>query len=336
MYYGINMLKLKNPKKIYIIIVGVWMLVLLAFRGEYVGNDTRTYMERYAVFARVDWKNLQYISELYQMEYFFAIFNKALALISDSPRLLIIVTSILFVKTLCDEVYRTSVNPCLSFVIYVGLGTFTGGMNTMRQQIALSFIICSYKYIKEKKLKEYMILILAAAVFHKSALVMLPMYWVSQIHIDKKIIGMFMASVLFFVVIGDRVAWFVVSKFYPGYIENFGNNGEVGALLIYTALLFITIFYAKGSYRSVYLSFGMVLIYLTLLTFYAPIAERLFRYFSSMFIFAIPNAIGNIRYYSTRKAAECLVSIAMMAYFFLIICGSNVTGVVPYKFMWAS
>lgn len=67
--------------------------------------------------------------------------------------------------------------PSMLFVLMTN-GTYFMWMNGIRQIIAMSIFIFSIQYIKEKKIINYMLLVLLAFLFHKSALLLIPLYFV--------------------------------------------------------------------------------------------------------------------------------------------------------------
>lgn len=69
----------------------------------------------------------------------------------------------------------------VSVYAFVGLTFFYGTMNLMRQSVAGLIALFCYPFAREKKWAPYFVLLLAAALFHRSALVLLPLYWIARL-----------------------------------------------------------------------------------------------------------------------------------------------------------
>ncbi len=68
----------------------------------------------------------------------------------------------------------------LSWLMYFVL--FLGYNHTiLRQGVAIAFTLYSFRYIIDKNIKMYMVFIVAATLFHSSALLFLPAFWVANI-----------------------------------------------------------------------------------------------------------------------------------------------------------
>jgi len=65
--------------------------------------------------------------------------------------------------------------PFLAFAIAIPYMGIVVSMGYSRQVIALSFVMLGYKYLSEGKLRHYLLYIFVAALFHKSAVILLPL-----------------------------------------------------------------------------------------------------------------------------------------------------------------
>jgi len=74
-------------------------------------------------------------------------------------------------------IYRYSKNVWMSVLLYVNLYFFYCTMNFMRQSIAISIVLFAYTFLMNRKFIPYCLLILAAALFHSTVLIMLPAYF---------------------------------------------------------------------------------------------------------------------------------------------------------------
>ncbi len=58
------------------------------------------------------------------------------------------------------------------------LGEWHGSFNGIRQYLAAAVLFCGHRFILERKIKQYLIIIIIASCFHVTALTMLVTYWI--------------------------------------------------------------------------------------------------------------------------------------------------------------
>lgn len=69
----------------------------------------------------------------------------------------------------------------LAVIILFGIGFFFRQTNQIRQMVALAFTLYSTRYIVERRPVEFFLTCLIATGFHLTALIMVPMYWLSRV-----------------------------------------------------------------------------------------------------------------------------------------------------------
>lgn len=79
-----------------------------------------------------------------------------------------------FIKGIKD---RPEILALTIFFYFTSLYLFLS-LNVLRQCLAFSFIVSAVPYAKEKKFLKYMAIIIVATLFHKSAIMFVPLYWV--------------------------------------------------------------------------------------------------------------------------------------------------------------
>lgn len=94
--------------------------------------------------------------------------------------------SFLTIALVGRTIYKYSYDLNFSALIFLFAGCWTGSFNGIRQYLAAAVIFAGHRYIYEKKLWKYCLTIIVAMVFHKSAIVMLPMYFIPTKKVDFK------------------------------------------------------------------------------------------------------------------------------------------------------
>jgi hypothetical protein len=64
----------------------------------------------------------------------------------------------------------------LAIVMFLNIGLFSIYFSALRQVIAVGFGVIAYKFTKEKKLLLFLLMVLVATLFHKSAFILVLMY----------------------------------------------------------------------------------------------------------------------------------------------------------------
>lgn len=73
-----------------------------------------------------------------------------------------------------------------SLFLFVALGYYAVMFNGIRQALAMAICFFATRYINERKFLKYVIIILLATFCHTTALIMIPMYFLNKIRVNKK------------------------------------------------------------------------------------------------------------------------------------------------------
>lgn len=173
---------LPEKKKRNILIVSLMpVFCLLAFKSENVGVDTMNYIRMFNTsgeFQAVD--NESRIELGYQ--YLTILLNR----ISDSNQSLFIASAFIICISLFSFLKRTATNPPLALFFFLTMGFFQFSLTGIRQAISIAITLNAMAFIEQKKVLKFLVIILLAALFHKSALFCLPLYWVMNLDVNKR------------------------------------------------------------------------------------------------------------------------------------------------------
>jgi hypothetical protein len=153
----------------------MFILLLLAGFRENTGTD---YMNYYRIFYNEDLQRqvepgFQSLIKLTNKIYYnsFYLFTVIIASIS------------IFLKYLYFKNFRY---PAIGLLIYVGYFYHNLEYNVIRQGLAISLIYFSIKYIKRKSFLKFLLFILCASLFHISALIFIPAYFIINVKLNIK------------------------------------------------------------------------------------------------------------------------------------------------------
>lgn len=340
-----NEVKSNDKNRAYIVCIGISMFIVAALRNYTVGRDVYNYLRRYARFADAEWKEIFYMADSMMFEHGFAILNKLLTYINKNPRFFLVIAAFFIIFSYGMAIYRYSTIPWLSFLLFMTMGFFGSSLNVIRQYIAVAIILFSYNAIKNNKLLEFIVLVLVASNIHTSAIIVLPMYWLSKIKFNKftlfAIFSLFLSGAYVFIRYSKTIIAFMAPYMhtynrYLGELERDSGNGAIGATLIYAAfliLIIIELYNSEEEIKNMYIAFAIASVMLILFSYAISISERALPYFSSMFIFSVPKAITSEKKRRIRIQYVIVICVVLIAYYFAIICRANTGAQIPYE-LW--
>ena len=189
----------------------------------------------------------------------FIFLNWILANVFHNSQSLILVTSIITNTLITLFIYRYTKHFTFSMFLYISSGSFFSSMNIIRQYLAIAIILSGFKYIEEKNLKKFLIIVFIAFLFHKSAIIMIFVYfYVNSLFIDKH---KFIAFLLILLIM------------YNDYVTSYMESGYgVSAIrVLFWSIIYVFILWRQGffirqfkvkkiMFNSIFISFGIILI----------------------------------------------------------------------------
>lgn len=295
-----------------------FLILFAGLRAYTIGTDTPTYK---AVF--------QYLEPKEPLWYGLNIIISSLGLSYTS---LLIAASSLTMIPLAIAIKRSSINPQLSIFIYYGLFGYLNSFNTMRQLVAVSFVLLAYTYCKKKY--KCIALIIVAVGFHYSAIVALLIFLIDRLRLNSSIIYLFI-SFVFGCICNDSIfsalmgpyGQYLDSEF--GYRENLSSAIVMAFLL---NLLFLMIFYTSSNklHNSIWLKIFLFGIIITNMTMQLVLGARIIMYFTMAQTVLYPSYF---KYNRERHPAllQLIVFVYILTIFSKILVASK-EYLIPYHF----
>jgi len=129
-------------------------------------------------------------------------------------------TSFIIIKIYSWFILKYSINAYLSLVLFVFLAYFSCFF-LLRQYLAVPFTLIAFYYLLQRNQIKFLLWTIIATSFHTSALIILPMYYVYSLPINKRnIIVLFISSIILAALL-HTVASFVMSfsEYYSQYLS---------------------------------------------------------------------------------------------------------------------
>lgn len=150
------------------------LLLVVGLRSANTGNDTQGYINHFSYIRTLDWSA---IAVRRQKDIGFFYFIKLIGCFTDEPQVFLLVSAFASLIGVFDLIWRNSKSPILSLYFYITLGNFFFVLTGMRQAIAMSICMLAMRFIQERKLGRFVLLVCMAAQFHHSAYIFLVMYF---------------------------------------------------------------------------------------------------------------------------------------------------------------
>ncbi len=243
-------------------------------------------------------------------------------------------TVFFFVKAM----YRQS--DCFSYTIFLLMtgGYYFMSFDNVRYYFVLSIALYAMRFALEKKYWRFLLWVGIAACFHKTVLIVIPIYLVARIVWTKKNVWLIPAAVGL-LILGKEVLKFAIFKFYPYYegsvFENtnvsWANIAKCGAVLVF-ALIYFKPIIAKHKHLYFYFNLNLGALLLYSFASYIPELSRICYYMLIGQIFLIPGILVRIEKKWQRILWTILIGVAFAGYFFIFLKRSYATEIrlLPY------
>ena len=311
------------------------LFLLSALRLE-VGNDYGTYVDT--------------IHEIYVGGYVVTepLFNgvvKALCILSGGENYLLVFGVFAFVTIwlFLEILYHQSDNFFLAFFLFMTLGIYFRTFNTVRYYFVLALALYSLRYVLQKEYGKFILMIGFGALFHKSVLVVVPLYLIAALPWKKWHVAVMTGLGVVLVAAQDLVIWFALIL-YPSYRNTIyletesGFAGNIMTLVRCIAVCLLALVCGKKTIRDNpkgRLYFQMNLLAIGLYTFasFLPLVGRLGYYLITSHVLLIPLLLKNTEDAKKRRLLTAIVIGAGVLYFlyFLMTADREGVRVLPYK-----
>lgn len=188
-----------------------------------VGNDYWVYRDNFKLIAQERHVSSEfgfnYIVKWMQMLFGYDNYKPIFALFS-------FVTVLFLVKALHDQ----ASDYVMSLFLLMTCGYYFNSLNSVRYYLALAIALYSMKYVLRGEYGKFVLWIAAGAMFHKSVLLVIPVYLIARFLASRKlkkwhyIAGGLLALSLIF---GQNVYREIIFYFYPYYRDSLFDNGQI-------------------------------------------------------------------------------------------------------------
>ncbi len=321
-----------------LVAIFVILFAMSALRMD-VGNDYKTY----AVTCHEAWVNGYVVTEpgfnlLVKILYTLAGWENYLLVFA----VFAFATIFLYMKI----AYEQSDSFALTFFLFMTLGMYFRTFNTVRYYFVLAVAVYSLRYVVNKQYIRFVLLICAAAFFHKSVLVVIPIY----------LVALYVCRKWHYIVLGAAGLVFLLAKepvmkialiLYPSY-ENTSYINQTGIISGWIAnasgimrcmlVLGLCLLFYKDAIKEhiadrMYFNLNIFAVMLYVFGVYLPLLSRFTYYLMVPQILLVPNVIARITDEKKKKTVTAIVIGIGIVYFILFMRGAYDEGlrILPYR-----
>lgn len=318
--------------------------VVSAIRYD-VGTD---YLYRYASNFNVLLKG----RDVSNLEIGFKILNKLCILITNNYQIIFVLTSFIITSFIFYTIYRDSKNVPLSITLYFIGAFFFQSLNMVRQFVAISIILYSYKYFLNKDWIKWLLFTILASMFHTTSLVVailcLGNNFVKKIfqkdifENEKVVFGLIIFAFLAEPLIGNIINFLLEQTRFGVYVGSKYDHGDLQIIsFIINLLLYIGMIYIQKKRKHngnevdcFFITMQAIALLFVTLGKTSFLSIRLVYYFSIFQIISIPYFLKYVKEIWNEKIYKVSMLIVIIFVSTTLIWThvvNNTDEVLPYK-----
>ena len=352
--------EINRGNKIFKISIFFILWILLAFKGNFIGSDTPSYIRVFN--SQIQWENNagSLIVNLFEnntrYETGYIIFNRLVSICTNNCQWIFIIIASFFVITCYKFIDKYSENVVLSVFLLVSLRFYYLFFSGLRQAIAMMICIIAFKYIKKRNIIKFILMVLLAMQFHTSAIIFILMYPLSHFRFNTKGIVV-ITAIMIIVLLCFNIVLSNVLNILPDYYEHYTTSvrfdaGNLGNILMSIIILLVIVMSFFSGYNCVHkgnkdlyikeydensmLSYMMLFsFWIAVISLKATTLERLYWYTWIFSIIYIPNVINTMTIKSTKKFFTVTIIVLSFIYnICLLKYRPEWNCITPYSFFW--
>lgn len=316
----------------------LFLAILVMFRHESVGNDTRNYIYFFHKISGLDWGDVA----KYPLEIGYSYYNKAISLITDNPQVFLAITALVILAMIYPTYKRLCVDSALTIVLFCTIPIFVMMFSGIRQMMAIGIGFIAYGFVRQKKLIPFALCVFVGILFHTSAFMLVFMYPLYHLKITKRWL-MVVVPVLTISFVFNRELFSILTIFIERYTEYDASVTLTGAytmVVLFAAFaVFSFLIPDENCLDKETIGLRNFLLLSLALQMFAPlhtIAMRMNYYYIVFIPLLLPKIIEcrNARWQQIAIVGRRIMIVFFLLYFFISANGAGKLHVFPYHFFW--
>lgn len=212
---------------VFLAVCSVALIWMSTVRASTVGIDYQSYLDYFKQVAEGGTAFLFSEANGYRIEMSYGLLNYVISLFGQSQMAFAFGISIVCIGLTAVFLYKHSPSVWVSMFVFIGFGFFGYTLCTLRNQIGICIFMFALPYLQKKKFIPYALIVLLCATFHKSMLILLPLYFLAWIPLNWKSLTFFSAATLLFTIFSEPIMSFITKYIYTTYqVGSYYMNGR--------------------------------------------------------------------------------------------------------------
>lgn len=240
-------IRIKQRYATALVLLMLIVFIRSALRSYMVGNDTEVYLHINSWVSDYNsLKDLLLSSLTLTVEHGYLALNWICLKIFGHYQSVIVTSSIIIYWGYFRFFKRHSCALLLSFAVFFFLGYSDNCMNIIRQCIATVITLYSYEFIVQKQKRKFILTVIIAFLFHKSAIIFLPAWWICHFAFNRKTVIITLLSSIGLLILLRRGSYLLFSMMggYANYMSDdyeYSAGGKIAPLI--NMIMYATIFW---------------------------------------------------------------------------------------------
>lgn len=334
-----------NKRNYAILAFFICLFLLLSLRSINVGTDLAGYIPKFQMSINTDWYQ---IPEIFR-EVGYGYLNKVIGYITKDNQIFLTIVAAITVVPLYFLYKEPPKFNYLKSVIFMNMATFSMMFSGLRQAIAISIGICAYYALINKKIWLYFLIVAVAYFVHHSSIILLILYPLSLIKINKKHLLLLIPLFILLLAKKAQIALFVVTMLassddlaiYSERYSDFSDTGAYGTLLLF--IIFSLTAYIFTDENKMTPKSSLLRNILVTATFFQmvalinPVLMRINYYFIAFVPVAFPICMSLCKDKFKQMIQIMVICIAVILTGYYInrsFYGQDILNIYPYKAFW--
>jgi len=220
-----GVIQYKMNSLVVIIASFVVLFCISSFRGDFT-SDYKNYRDQFLYYSKFTVYEVLGSPRLRGQELGYVLLNILTYQLGGSYVAFVSEISFLTLLFFYKGFWNDSDDVWLSIIMFVSIGAYYTSFNISRQILAVSMTFWGAKYLYDRKAGKYFIIVLLASLFHRTALILIPFYFVLNMDLNWKSVTLVTLCTIGLVVALDEVLDLVRFYVYSAYRnDSYGMTG---------------------------------------------------------------------------------------------------------------
>lgn len=308
------------------------VLVCVAGLRYYVGTDYGGYYHYYWKYAD---ELFERISSLNEPAY--GIISAISRAMGGDGGLAIFLASLITVSICVITIYRSTNEIQYAMLLYLFMGCWGSGFNAIRQSLAAAFVFAGYSSLRDKRFIKFIICVFLAFLCHRSAIIMVLLYYASHRKVNS--VNLIILFVSVFAITRFYNALFSITENILDKSYDYSNaylNTSVNLLRIAVGIA-PSIFFGiklwnkdKSELEEFFLNLLLIHASVNIITYNSAYLARIAIYTSPFAVISIAELSKLIE----MKSRKIVMLGILLLYFIYWVYGLYASGEINYRFIW--